>query len=318
MRPLKPTMNITVAICTWNRCALLERTLQCLTALVIPSDVNWELLIVDNNCTDDTVAVARRFANRLPLRIVKEPQPGLSHARNSAIRVATGDYIVFTDDDVLVDPEWMAGFLAAARQFPEAAAFGGPIHPWFPEPPDEDLLEAFPELQTGFCGLNYNRAEGPLHRGEYVYGANMAFRRCLLDGLKFDEHLGPSPTYRGRADDDVDFVDQLRRRGYQAIWVPRMKVQHYVDVSRMTLTYLLAFSADRGRTRIRSKGIPEGTQCFGVPRWLIRRYLEARARSVRARLVGHRVRALDQLRQSATLRGMIFECRRVHRERVAY
>ena len=310
-------MHITVAICTWNRCALLERTLECMTGLAIPADVKWELLIVDNNCTDDTVTVAGRFATRLPVRIVREPQPGLSHARNTAIQSATGSYIVFTDDDVLVDSEWLAAFAAAAGQFPAAAAFGGPIHPWFAKPPDNDLLEAFPELQMGFCGLNYNRAEGPLQHDEYVYGANMAFRRSCLDGLKFNEHLGPTPVYQGRADDDVDFVDQLRRRAYEVIWVPRMRVQHYVDLSRMTLGYLLGFLADRGRTAIRSKGIPEGTQCFGVPRWLIRRYFEARARSVGARLVGHRVRALGHLRQSATLRGMIFECRRVHRERVA-
>lgn len=310
-------MKITVAICTWNRCALLERTLEQMIALEIPPDVGWELLIVENNCTDDTVAVASRFRPQLPVRIVSEPMPGTSHARNRALRAATGDYILFTDDDVLVDKEWIVLFVSAARRFPEAVAFGGRIEPWFPERPDDDFLAAFDYLRRGFCGLNYDRPEGPLQPGDYVYTANMGVRRAAIRELQFNTELGPSPAHVGVVNDDTDFVDQLRRSGHEVIWVPAMRVQHYVDPSRMTLRYLLKFASGKGRTLIRAKGIPEGTQCLGVPRWLVRKYLEARAQSIGARVVGQRARALTLLEQSAMLRGMIFECRRLHRARTA-
>src|SRR5262245_29385031 len=227
-------MNITVAICTWNRCALLERTLEQMIDLEIPPDLAWELLIVENNCTDNTVAVASCFRPQLPIRIVSESTPGTSHARNRALRAATGDYILFTDDDVLVDKEWIVRFVGAARRFPEAVAFGGRIEPWFPVPPDGDFLEAFEDLRMGFCALNYDRAEGPRRPGDYVYTANMGLRRAALAGLEFNEDLGPSPAQVGVVNDDTDFVDQLRRRGHDVIWVPAMLVRHYVDPSRMT------------------------------------------------------------------------------------
>jgi len=310
-------MKITVAICTWNRCALLERTLEQMTALEIPSDVSWELLIVENNCTDDTVAVASRFASRLPVRIVSEPTPGTSYARNRALRAATGDYLLFTDDDVLVDRAWLAQFVAATQQFPDAVAFGGRIDPWFPQRPDDDFLAAFEDLRLGFCALNYDGPAGPLGPSEYVYTANMGVRCAAARELQFDTELGPSPAHVGVVNDDINFVDQLRKRGHQVMWVPTMRVQHYVDPSRMTLGYLLKFASGKGRTLIRSKGIPTGTQCLGVPRWLVRKYLQARVQSIGARVIGHRVRALAHLRQSAMLRGMIVECRRLRRTRVA-
>jgi hypothetical protein len=196
-------------------------------------------------------------------------------------------------------------------------AFGGRIEPWFPERPDDDFLAAFADLRVGFCGLNYDRPQGPLRPNDYVYTANMGVRRAEIRDLQFNTELGPSPKHVGVVNDDINFVDQLRQRGHEVIWVPTMRVQHYVDPSRMTLRYLLKFASGKGRTLIRSKGIPTGTQCLGVPRWLVRKYLKACAQSIGARVVGHRARALDHLRESAMLRGMIVECRRLHRARMA-
>lgn len=77
-------MNLTVAICTWNRAALLDWTLARMRELRIPDGVEWELLIVNNNCTDQTDAVIARHAGVLPIRRIFEVNPGLSNARNRA------------------------------------------------------------------------------------------------------------------------------------------------------------------------------------------------------------------------------------------
>ncbi len=169
-------MQLTVAICTWNRCELLQQTLEQMTRLKIPVGVEYEILVVDNNSTDATKQVVTNFATRLPVRHIFESTPGLSSARNRAMRETRGDYILWTDDDVLVAETWLEAFMAGVRQFPEAAAFGGTIVPWFTDPPDPEMCDAFPALATGFCGLERTMAAGVLPDGEHIWGANMAFR----------------------------------------------------------------------------------------------------------------------------------------------
>ena len=75
-------MNISVAICTWNRSEFLNQTLKTLTNVRIPQGTSWEVLVVNNNCTDDTDEVVRRYAAVLPVRLLFEPQQGHANARN--------------------------------------------------------------------------------------------------------------------------------------------------------------------------------------------------------------------------------------------
>ena len=127
---------VTVVVCTWNRAASLARTLDGMTRLAVPDGVAWELLVVNNRCTDDTDAVIASFDGRLPIRGTHESVPGLANARNRGIAEAAGAYVAWTDDDVLVDERWLAGYCAAFRRWPEASVFGGPIEPEFEgEPP---------------------------------------------------------------------------------------------------------------------------------------------------------------------------------------
>ena len=122
-RPLK----LTAAICTWNRCESLRQTLEGFTHLNVPADTEWELLVVNNNCTDRTDDVLRSFEHRLPIRRAFEPTPGQSNARNRIVAEATGDYILWTDDDVTVSPDWLVAYAEAFRARPEGGLFGGPI-----------------------------------------------------------------------------------------------------------------------------------------------------------------------------------------------
>ena len=143
-------MRLTVAICTWNRASLLGRTLETLVRAKRPR-APWELIVVDNHCTDDTQRVLDRFAGPLPLRPVFEAEPGLSHARNAAIRHATGDYVVWTDDDVLVGEEWLCAYEAAVERWPEAAVFGGPVRARFEGTPPPWLSAIWPDVAAAFA-----------------------------------------------------------------------------------------------------------------------------------------------------------------------
>ncbi len=319
--------SVTIAICTWNRCELLRQTLDRMTEMVVPPHLDWEILVVDNNCTDNTPSILATFADRLPLRVVHELQPGLSHARNRALRESSADFLLWTDDDVLVDHSWLEAFVAGTRQFPEAAAFGGTIVPWFTAPPDPETCDAFPALGIGFCGLERNMPAGVLPDEEqHIWGANMAFRRRAIEGLSFDAAFGPSPDVVGGGRDDVAFIRQLRRKGGIVIWLPAMRVQHYVMPSRTTLKYLKSFYRTKGYEHIveRPPGDEDVRQLAGAPRYLWRLWLTTTLRYLLSSIGWHtrprwlfrsgppanesssaRVRSLTWLRESVFLRGMI-------------
>jgi len=316
-------MKVTVAICTWNRADLLDQTLTRMRELRIPAGVEWELLVVNNNCTDRTDAVIARHASTLPIRRIFEPTPGHSNARNRAINEARSDLIAWTDDDVLVHEDWLGTLVEASYRHPEAAGFGGPIEPWFPVQPDPALVEAFPQLKRGFCGLGYESGEEILPDGKPVVGANMAFRMAAVQGLRFDIAIGALPRTVGRSrgkttlslggGEDDDYVRRLRARGGQILWVPSMRVRHYVDPKRMTLDYLRALYAEYGQLSVRQEGIPAGARVFGVPRWLVRAWIESRVRYALCFAGSNRVEMLTNLRQAVTYQGMIRECRAMRR-----
>ena len=125
-------MKITVAICTWNRSALLDKTLTQMHQLCIPPGIEWELIVVNNDCSDDTDRVIARHCAHLPVVRVFEGKPGQGHARNAALRLARGEYLLWTDDDVLVDSAWVVKTLVAFDTFGADLVYGKAEPWWFP------------------------------------------------------------------------------------------------------------------------------------------------------------------------------------------
>lgn len=326
-------MRVTIAVCTWNRRDLLHQSLTALEQMAVPSDVQPDFLVVNNNCTDDTDVVIAEFRKRLPMRRLFEARPGVAHSRNAALASATGDYVAFVDDDALVDPSWLVAFATATRTYPEAAAIGGVIEPWFPAPPDRDLLEAFSWLKLGFCGLDHRRAPGPLPDDLLIYGPNMAYRMAALKNLRFDSALGGTPTST-MGGDERDLLRRLRAAGETVVWWPQMLVRHQVPPSRTTLDYCLRFAADKGRERVLTETSRTTPVLFGCPRWLWRRWITVYLKHLASfatparydfaveRLSGRvepttsrRVRALRWRKERAYIGGMIAAHRQLHRQR---
>ena len=304
--------SVTVVICTWNRATLLEQTLESLAGMRWP-DSRAEVLVVNNGSTDRTPEVIETFRHRLPLRSVVENTPGKSRALNRALAEVTTTHVVFTDDDVLVAAEWLVAFVEAAGRYPGAAAFGGPIHPWFPQDPDPELMAAFPVLTWGFCGLDHKLPEGVLAAPRVVYGANMALRLEALGSLRFDERMGPRGSQM-RTGEESALLDRLRERGGEAVWVPGMRVRHYVSPSRMTVPVLADYYRGHGRGIVRRFGVPEGPRVGGTPRWVLRRILEHGAGLWLNRLAGRRQASWVSLREFQFHMGLMEECRVLARE----
>jgi glycosyltransferase involved in cell wall biosynthesis len=290
-------------ICTYNRARLLRQTLEQLSRMRLPADLRWELIVIDNNSSDDTAIAPAEFVDRLPVRVVSEPRQGKTWALNRSLTEAAADLIVWTDDDVLVDEDWLGAFLMAARRFPDAAVFGGPIAPWFPEPPDPVLLEAFPVVRGGFCGVDYQLAEGVIQEPYRVHGANMACRRSRIGSASYNVTLGPSGT-QWMGNDDTTFVEAARAEGGSVVWVPGMSVSHYVDPARLEIGYLRSFYRGVGLTWIRDDGPPAGRRMFGAPLWLWRKYL-THAAAYAAMRPFSRLRGWTHLREFARYGGAI-------------
>jgi glycosyltransferase involved in cell wall biosynthesis len=249
-------MRFTVTICTWNRAARLSRALEQLARVRRPPG-GWEVLVVDNNSTDETERVLGTFEGRLPLRRAFEPQQGLSHARNHAVARAAGEYIVWTDDDVLVDEDWLAAYARAVERHPEAAVFGGPVRPRFEGTPPPWLSAAWQEIGPAFAARDLGAEPFALEmEGELPYGANYAVRTREQRLFPYDPALGRR-LEGGGVGEETAVIRAILAAGGTGWWVPDATVEHWIPKERQTVKYLRGYYALQGRTFL--KGDTGGT-----------------------------------------------------------
>ena len=259
-------VTFSVAICTWNRAASLYRTLRSLTS-IDPPNSPWELLVVNNHCTDETEDVLDRLQQELPLRRVLEGEPGVSNARNAAIRHAAGEYIIWTDDDVIVDKDWLCAYERAVKRWPEAAVFGGPVRPKFEGTPPGWLVDIWQQVGEVFAVRDLGKEAIELDGADSVpYGPNFAVRRREQKKFLYDSHLGRKRA-AGMLGEETAVVETILGCGGKGRWVPDAIVEHYIPKERQTVEYLRAYYILLGKTHYREKR--HGTQRLRQPRpWL--------------------------------------------------
>jgi glycosyltransferase involved in cell wall biosynthesis len=267
-------MFLTVGICTFNRAESLRRTLQSLAALEVPDYVNWEIVVVNNNCTDHTEDVLAAFSDRLPIRRELEPQSGLSWARNRAVHAAEGKYIVWIDDDVVVHPGWIVAYAQAFHQWPKAAVFAGPIVPRYVEPVPKWIVDSEAVLgRTVFAGCDLGDSVIPLSADRLPWGPNFAIRMVEQRANRYDTRLGHAPG-RSRRGEEVDLMERIMRSGATGYWVPSAKVEHYSQPEHQTIDYVMRYFSTAGETVAFREDPAASPLLFGVPRWLWRRLIE--------------------------------------------
>ena len=261
-------MKITVAICTWNRSELLDQTLDQMTKLSIPKDIEWELLVVNNNSTDNTDEIIKKYETKLPIRRLFEPVLGLSNARNRALQEARGDYIIWTDNDVLIDKEWIAEYCKAFRRWPNVVIFGGPIKPFFEGIPPDWLKQCYGMEGAAYALLDLGEKAIPLTVDSTPFGANYAIRTkehlrypyIPSLGNKGDRWIGGEETF---------IIMTMLNDGLSGQWVPHAQVQHYITKERQTINYLLRITYLRNTTNIQlMQQYYKTRMLFGAPKWI--------------------------------------------------
>ena len=300
---------ITVIVSTYNRSAELRRMLLSLEACERPHGESWELIVVDNNSADDTASVLAEFSGRsqLPLRPLFEGRQGKSYALNRAIRVAAGDVLAFTDDDVRVDSSWLAAIERAATRHPDALGFGGRIIADWQTPPPAWLGTGTSLGRTTGGVVAHNLGEAVLQLKPGVRppaGANFFFRRAAFErhGL-FREDLGPGTGTHG---EDTEFVKRLVTAGERLLYVPDVVLQHPVAPERVRRRYGLRWHFRLGRAAARGRGRrPNWRMIRGLPLFTLRRLIDDVARFLVVAVAGTSFARHDAL-QAVTYRVGVF------------
>jgi glycosyltransferase involved in cell wall biosynthesis len=231
--------------------------------------MTWELLIVNNNCTDATDDVIAMYADRLPIRRLFQPAQGLSNARNMAVSEARGEYVVWTDDDVLVTPMWLAEYCRAFDQWPDASVFGGPVDPWFTSPPPTWLERVWPKVANAYAVIDLGDTTIPLSLTQVPFGANMAVRTDRLRAHPYDPSLGVRPGSR-ICGEETTVIRAVLREGDTGWWLPGARVRHYLGADRQTLAYLRRWYTGYGAFQATQSDDSASVHLLGRPRWLWR------------------------------------------------
>jgi len=297
--------SISVVICTWNRCDLLRQTLEQMTLLDVPAGARWELIVVNNNCSDETDAVLATFMDRLPLVRLFDAIPGKSHAANLAVTEAKGDYIVWTDDDVLVDPNWLTAYIAAFTQWPDASVFAGAIDPWFEGNPPGWLAKVFDQVANAYAALDHGPVGFALTRETYPYGANMALKRSSHLKEPYDTRLGPRPN-SGIRGEEMMMARRLFSRGETGRWVPEARVRHFIPRQRQTLPYLREYFLGSGEV-LGMVGQQDNAArlVFGRPLWLWKEALASEIEYRLGRIFGRPEKWIGAFKNANVARGRL-------------
>ncbi|NNE35658.1 MAG: glycosyltransferase family 2 protein [Rhodothermales bacterium] len=252
-------MNVTAAICTYNGAALLPRVLDHLEAQKGLGGVDWEVIVVDNNSTDETAEIVKQridsWSADAPLRYLFEDRQGKSFAIQSAVEVAKGDLVALLDDDTYPAADWILRVHEFGSEHPEAGVFGGQIHPLV----DVDLPNTF-GLVKPLLFPNENpdtfeySAHGKLRLG--ASGSGLVIRRMGWDSALSGRELefkGPTGAGRGTLGEEYEIQWKYYRDGWEIWHNGNMHLNHHIPASRFETNYLKGFFKAIGLSRYHTR-----------------------------------------------------------------
>lgn len=295
-----------IVIPTYNRAGELHDTLASLARIRCADP--WELIVVDNNCIDETPGVVRAAAVTfpVPLKYVFEKVPGRCAAMNAGIAHASADLIVTVDDDVRVEPDYLDR-VGEAFSTLKCDYIGGRVHPlWRGERPSW-----MPQHQTRHWAV-IALLDAGMQPFEWTsvlpIGCNMAFTRRAF------ELTGPWNNEVGRKAGTLlgqevrEWCIRARERGLRGFYAPNVLVQHVIHADRLNKKYFRRWFYWRGVSRAimyqqhgldmenpQARGIDFSTtpHIAGVPRYLLRTAVKTAAACIKAAVRGDKTAAFE-------------------------
>ena len=277
-------MDISVVVCTFNRAGNLPECVDCLDRQRGLTNIEWEVVIVDNNSTDETADAVRRLqsASTVPIRYVFESEQGLSAARNRGIADTTSPYLCFIDDDIRVEPQWLRAVLDGFRER-SADAVGGrilvqstaPLPAWI----NEDM--------RGFLGHRDFGSEPHYMDGitEFPFGGNMALSRRIIEQVGgFDTRMGRKGEGTKREElfkgEETDYFRRVAAAGGRLYYAPDATVHHKILPHQLKKKFFRTIHFNAGYQRAMLDAEPYPRCLFQIPLFLFRQTAGAAARYV--------------------------------------
>jgi glycosyltransferase involved in cell wall biosynthesis len=232
-------LSVSVVICTHNGAKRLPQTLAHLKAQQVPTDLDWEVIVIDNASVDTTAEVARACwrDSCVPLRVVYEPRLGLSNARERGFTEASYDLVSFVDDDNWVCNTWVVTVSKDMSSSLRLGAMVGLVRPvcevapppWFNRHKiwyvvfDETDLKQFgdPPRQLWGAGLSIRKT---------------AWNQLLALGFSF--HVSGRKGASLGAGEDLELTRCLRLAGWELAIDPGIVLEHFLPANRLTWKYL--------------------------------------------------------------------------------
>jgi glycosyltransferase involved in cell wall biosynthesis len=270
--------EVSVVISTYNRASQLGKALDALLAQT--GGVEYEVIVVDNNSTDETKeVVASRLSRSRRVKDVFEPRQGLPYARNTGILASNAPVVAFTDDDVEVGADWVATIKRSFDEHPDVDMIGGRVRPIWPD----GVPEWITRRQLGPLALG-ERGDLPIrvsaaNAAPCLVGANFAFRRTVF------ERVGLFDTsYIKSQDREIQL--RLWRAGGTGLYVPDLEISVDVPRDRLTKAYFRYWYRTYGvyHSRMRLLDVldregrlaePRGRHIMGAPAFLYRELLQS-------------------------------------------
>ena len=234
---MKP--SISLIICTYNNAPLLDRVLLSISKQKNSINCDWSVLVVNNNCTDNTTEVVTNFihSGNIPnLSTINEVKQGLSYARLCGINNTTAEWIAFIDDDCILQDNWVEKAILFAKSHPKCGAFGGKVILDWEFPPSEILLK----YKSSFAAQDYGE-EDRLIELNCIVGAGLVINRTAilqsgwLDKQLLADRKGKELTSGG----DSEIIIRIRQAGYEIWYCSGCILNHYMPAKRISEEYLM-------------------------------------------------------------------------------
>ena len=289
---MEDRFDISAVITTYNRSEMLATALEAVLKQKAEG-VRYEVVVVDNNSTDNTRETIEAFiSNGHPnLRYVFEPKQGIAHGRNAGVAAARGDIIAFTDDDVVVTENWIAIIKRAFDENPGIDCVGGKILPQWSEPPPQWLT------------IDHWWPLALLDRGDKRFYVNASNHICLpTANASFRREVFSQigdflPEFSGR--EDHELLIRLLQAGGQGLYEPDLVVTASVQPERLLKSYHHRWNTTTGKFnalmqldeklsggRLKREH-SNGVKLFGVPGFIYRQFVTESLGWLRQSVYGH-------------------------------
>lgn len=263
--------SIDVVIATYNG----EHTLpSVLNSLNKNKDVYWRLIIVDNNSNDNTGKIIEEWRSTFPALKLKESRQGKNYAINKALPYLKGDLVIFIDDDILVEKNFIYKYVEVVNRNPSSHIFGGRIDLFWETPPPRYVLYSS-RIMAACFGKTAERQDGEINAGS-IFGGNMAVRKNVFESnFVFDTGIGPNGRSGYAMGSEVEFTQRAARNGYKCYFTNGPVGYHIISAAQMTKKWMYKRAQNSGRGNFaRGSVLRDQTikTILGYPRYVCRQY----------------------------------------------